>query len=150
MTIISRSSWSISPNMGLQPWAKPSRFLSAPGRGRSRREGRRLLPNDLFEAILPRLHVFAVELEIVDGGPGQLFGGIDVHLLENGRPAVDDDLGTDSAAHLLYGDRPLGGGHDSHLVSVHRRVWFNFEAIGHLLLDPPEIRPLAVLGEHDP
>jgi hypothetical protein len=24
--------------MGLQPWAKPSRFLSAPGRGRSRRE----------------------------------------------------------------------------------------------------------------
>src|ERR1035437_3256945 len=67
-------------------------------------KGRRLLPHDLFEALLPRLHVFSVELEIVDGGPGQLFGGIEVHLLENGRPAVDDDLGTDSAAHLLYGD----------------------------------------------
>src|SRR5450759_1641868 len=118
-------------------------------RSRGTKGKRLLLRYDLFVALLQRLHVFSVELERVDGGP-QPAGGIDVHLLENGRPAVDDDLGTDSAAHRLYGDRPLGGGHDSHLVSVHRRVWFNFEAIGHLLLDPTETLPLAVLGEHDP
>src|ERR1035437_369058 len=77
-------------------------------RSRGTKGKRLLLRYDLFVALLQRLHVFSVELERVDCGP-QPAGGIDVHLLENGRPAVDDDLGADSAAHRLSGDDRWGG-----------------------------------------
>lgn len=67
----------------------------------------RLLRHDLFEALLSCLQVFSIQFDVVDFGPQKPVGGIDAHILKNGRAAVNDQFGADGVALLLHGDLPL-------------------------------------------